>query len=69
MRPGDKPTPPRCPLGNIQPVAMDTEEIKRAAWHDQSILVVSIHDARLHWNEAMYLKQIGDRIYGKAKAR
>ena len=50
MNTGNRPNEPRCPLGNIQPVAMDTEEIKRAAWHDQGILVVSIRDVRLSWN-------------------
>ena len=64
MRPGDKPTPPRCLLGRIQPLQMDTEEIKRAAWVEQGMLVLSLRDARLRWDEAMYLKQIGDRIYG-----
>lgn len=66
MRTGNKPTSPRCPLGAIQAEPMDAEAIKRAAWKDQGILVLSIHDIRLGWDEAQYLKALGDRIHGKA---
>lgn len=63
MRTGHKPQQPRCPLGEIQPLPVDAEEIKREAWRAEGILVISRHDVRLGWDEAMYLKQIGDRVY------
>lgn len=62
---GDKPQPPRCPLGSIQPVQMDTEAIKAEAWHKDGILVVSMYDIRLNWADAQYIKTIGDMLYGK----
>lgn len=64
MSPGDSPQPPRCPLGSIQPVQMDTEAIKAEAWRNQGILVVSWQDTRLDWCDAQLIKEIGDKIYG-----
>ncbi len=66
MKTGNRPLEPRCPLGAIQPLPMDTEAIKRDAWKTQGILIISRHDDRLGWNEAQYLKNLGDRIYGKS---
>lgn len=55
----------RCPLGSVQPVAMDTEQIKTDAWKSDGILVVNMADSRLTWMEQQQLKQIGDRLYGR----
>lgn len=65
MSPGDKPQPPRCPLGNIQPLTMDTEAIKSDAWHKDGILVVSMYDRRLNLVDAQHIKTIGDMLYGR----
>lgn len=65
MKGGHKPNPPRSPLGAIQPLPMDTEAIKAAAWNEQGILIVSINDDRISWTDAEFLKQIGRRIYGE----
>lgn len=69
MRHGDKPAAPRSPLGAVQPKPMDVEEIKREAWHREGILVISRHDVRLGWDEAQMVKQLGEKLHGKAKAR
>lgn len=65
MKTGNRPQPPRSPLGAIQPLPMDTEAIKAAAWNEQGILIVSRHDVRLGWDDAQFVKNLGDRIYGK----
>lgn len=67
MRTGNKPVPPKCPLGAIQPLPMDAEAIKREAWKTQGILIISGNDVRLGWADAQFVKIIGDRIYGKAQ--
>lgn len=54
-----------CPLGKLEPVKPDVDEIKRHGWIDDGILVVSINDERLTWVERETLRQIGDRLYGK----
>jgi hypothetical protein len=51
------------------PEAMDIEAVKRNGYHDQQILVVSLKDYRLTWDQREMLKQVGDKIYGKAPAR
>lgn len=56
----------RCPLGNLQPSRMDTEEVKRDGWRQHGILVVSLHDHRLSWSDREFVKQIGNSLYGKA---
>lgn len=62
---GNKPSPPRCPLGALQPSAADKEQIKADAWKNDGILVVSMYDIRLNWADAQYIKTIGDMLYGK----
>lgn len=62
---GNKPNPPRCPLGALQPSAVDKEQIKAEAWRNDGILVISRHDCRLSWDEAQYIKVIGERLYNK----
>lgn len=69
METGNKPQPPRCPLGAIQPTPMNSEAIKRAAWNEQGILVVSRHDERLSWLEQESVKQLGEKLHGKTETR
>lgn len=63
MKTGNRPAEPKSSLGSIQPIPMDAEAIKRAAWHNEGILVVSIHDDRLTWPEIEIIKQIGGRLW------
>lgn len=41
------------------------EQIKRDGWHDQNILVVSADDRCLTWPEREFIRQLGNRLYGK----
>lgn len=66
MKTGNRPLDPRCPLGAIQPLPMDVNAIKAAAWREQGILILSRHDVRLGWDEAQLVKHLGERIYGKS---
>lgn len=53
--------------GLPQPNSFEKESIKRHAFHDQGVLVVSIHDHRLPWQERELLRKIGERLFGKSK--
>lgn len=57
----------RCPLGRLQPVKPDAEQIKREGWKEQGILVVSQDDPRLDMVEREFVKQLGNTLYGDAK--
>lgn len=46
------------------PPAFDGEAIKRYGYHDQGIVVVSLDDNRLSWDQRQFLKQIGDKLFG-----
>lgn len=69
MKTGHRPADPRCLLGEIQPLSVDAEEIKRAAWRKDGILIISRHDVRLNWCEAQEVKNLGDKLHGKSKRR
>ena len=45
------------------------EEIKRAAWQDEGVLVVSDGDPRLTWPERELVRQLGRKLYGAGPAR
>lgn len=45
----------------------DKESIKRAGYHEQRILVVSLDDQRISWLEREMLTQIGKRLYGEPR--
>ena len=45
----------------------DYEAVKRNAFHDQDVLVVSVNDPRISWEDRLHLKNIGERLYGKIK--
>jgi len=51
------------------PAPFDKERVKRTGFHDQNILVVSLDDARIPWQERELLKQIGERLYGPQAAK
>ena len=42
------------------------ERIKREGWHVQGVLVVDAEDERLTWPERQLIRQLGDRLYGRA---
>lgn len=44
------------------------EHVKRNGWHDQNILVVNADDHRLTWPEREFIRQIGDKLYGKQES-
>jgi hypothetical protein len=52
------------PLGRAQPVAMDTERIKREGWQRSHILVIAETDERLDFLERNLIRRIGERLYG-----
>ncbi len=54
----------RCPLGSVQPVPMDAEQIKRDGWQEQRILVVSLDDSRLDFVQREFVKKLGEMLYG-----
>ena len=41
------------------------EHLKRDGWHDHHILVVNAEDDRLTWPEREFIRQIGEKLYGK----
>lgn len=45
--------------------AVDHEFIKKQAYHDQNILIVSLDHPDIRWDERELLKQIGAKLYGK----
>lgn len=57
----------RCPLGRLQPEAMDLEAIKENGWREQHILVVSEQDDRLDFVEREFIRRIGERLYGEGR--
>ena len=46
-----------------------SEHVKRNGWRDQKILVVSADDHRLTWPEREFVRQIGEKLYGKEEER
>ena len=61
--------PYRCPLGRLQPIAVDAEAVKRDGWRDQKILVVSERDERLDFVERELVRRLGERLYGPGGTR
>lgn len=41
------------------------DQVKRDGWIEQAMLVVSVNDQRLTWPEREFIRQLGDRLYGK----
>lgn len=42
------------------------EEVKRDGWREQRVLVIAEADPRLTWPERELVRQLGDKLYGKA---
>ena len=59
----------QCPLGRLQPQVTDLEEVKRAGWREQHILVVRYNDSRLDFTEQAFVKRIGERLFGQGGKR
>ncbi|WPE19949.1 hypothetical protein [Shinella zoogloeoides] len=51
------------------PNAVDYEAMKKNAFHDQDILIVNIRDSKLPWQDRELLASIGERLYGRKRAR
>ena len=41
------------------------EQVKQDGWREQGLLAVSIDDRRLSWPEREFIRQIGEKLYGK----
>jgi hypothetical protein len=41
------------------------EHLKRDGWRDQNVLVIDAGDARLSWPEREFIRQIGEKLYGR----
>lgn len=46
---------------------MDADFIKKQAFHDQRILIVSVDDPSIGWVERQMLINVGEKLYGKPK--
>ena len=57
----------RSPLNISRSV--DFEAIKKNAFLDQGILIVSIDDKKLAWQDKEILRQIGTRLYGERRPK
>ncbi len=55
------------PLGRFQAQTTDLEAIKEEGWQDQHILVVSENDKRLDFIEREFVRQLGERLYGRKR--
>jgi hypothetical protein len=41
------------------------EKAKQDGWCEQGLLAVSIDDQRLTWPEREFIRQLGEKLYGK----
>lgn len=41
------------------------EKVKREGWREQGLLAVSVDDQRLTWPEREFIRQLGEKLYGK----
>ena len=46
----------------------DPDEVKRAGWQDQGVLVIAETDPRLTWPERELIRQLGAKLYGQRTA-
>lgn len=44
---------------------VDYETLKRQGFRDQGIVVVSVNDPRLSWDQREMIKQVGEKLYGQ----
>lgn len=52
-------------VSRLQPNSVDHDAMKRNGFHDQGILIVSIDDDRIGWDERQILINIGEKLFGK----
>ena len=45
------------------------EDIKRAEWQAQRVLVIDANDERLTWPERELVRQLGEKLYGDQRKR
>lgn len=45
------------------------EDIKRAGWQSQRVLVIDANDERLTWPERELVRQLGEKLYGDKQER
>ena len=45
------------------------EDIKRAGWQGQRVLVIDANDERLTWPERELVRQLGEKLYGDQRKR
>jgi hypothetical protein len=41
------------------------EEFKRDGWREQGVLVIDANDERLTWPDREFVRQIGEKLYGR----
>jgi hypothetical protein len=63
------PRPPYCVLSRFVAEPMDMDAIKRDGWQQHQILVVALDDTRLGMIDREFVKQIGNRLYGKGNLK
>ncbi len=61
------PQQPRCTLARLVAEPMNKDAVKRDGWQKHQILVVSLDDERLGMIDREFVKQIGNRLYGKGR--
>jgi hypothetical protein len=47
--------------------AASAEQVKQDGWREMGLLAVSIDDQRLSWLEREFIRQIGEKLYGKKR--
>jgi hypothetical protein len=41
------------------------EKVKQDGWREQGLLAVSVDDQRLTWPEREFIRQLGEKLYGR----
>lgn len=44
---------------------VDYEDLKRHGFQDQGLVIVSVNDPRLSWDQREIIKQVGEKLYGR----
>ena len=63
------PQPPRCALARIIAEPMDKDAVKTEGWQQHQILVVALDDDRLGMIDREFVRQIGERLYGRKRTK
>jgi hypothetical protein len=43
------------------------EKVKEEGWREMGLLAVSVDDQGLNWPEREFIRQIGERLYGRKR--